>query len=102
MRQERGITLHDLAQRLRLSIQQIQKYEAGKDRIAWSRLCEIADAIGVSVKEITDPMFGENTEIDPIWGALTRPFVREITNVAATLPLKERKIVLDMMKALQK
>lgn len=43
-----GLTQSDLAQRLRVSPQQVQKYEAGTNRISASRLSDIALVLGIS------------------------------------------------------
>jgi transcriptional regulator with XRE-family HTH domain len=43
-----GLSQADLAQRLGVSAQQVQKYEAGANRISASRLSDIAAALGVA------------------------------------------------------
>lgn len=42
-----GLSQSTLAQRLGVSAQQVQKYEAGSNRISASRLCAIAGVLGV-------------------------------------------------------
>lgn len=44
-----GMTQQQLAEKVGIKFQQIQKYEAGINRISASRLWDIADALGVSV-----------------------------------------------------
>ncbi len=46
-RQTRGMTLHDLSAELRVTQQQLQKYERGINRMSASRLIQIADALQV-------------------------------------------------------
>lgn len=48
-RQALGLSELDLANRISVKLQQLKHYEAGKNRIAASRLWRIADALGVSV-----------------------------------------------------
>lgn len=51
-RNARNITRHDLAQKLGVSYQQINKYETGQDRIAVSRLVTIANFLGISATSL--------------------------------------------------
>ena len=44
-----GMTQQQLAERVGIKFQQIQKYETGANRISASRLWDIADALDVSV-----------------------------------------------------
>ncbi|WP_116132192.1 helix-turn-helix domain-containing protein [Tropicimonas sp. IMCC34043] len=44
-----GMTQQQLAQKVGIKFQQIQKYETGINRISASRLWDIADSLGVSV-----------------------------------------------------
>jgi transcriptional regulator with XRE-family HTH domain len=48
-----------LAQECGISTQQLQKYEAGKTRLSFSRLTEIADVLHVSVFELIEPVLGK-------------------------------------------
>ncbi len=47
IRLERGVSLEWLAQRIGISYQQVQKYEAAKNRVTASRLFLISQALGV-------------------------------------------------------
>ena len=49
LRQSRGLTQTDLGRRLGVSLQQVQKYESGKDRIAASTAYRAAEILGVEV-----------------------------------------------------
>ena len=46
---ERDLTQNELAQRINVTARQLQKYEAGDNRISASRLVLCAEALGVSV-----------------------------------------------------
>lgn len=45
-----GMTQQQLADQVGIKFQQIQKYETGMNRVSASRLWDIADALGVSIK----------------------------------------------------
>lgn len=45
-----------LATECGVTFQQIQKYEHGVNRISYSRLCEICDALGMTVCEVVAPL----------------------------------------------
>lgn len=46
-----------LARELGCTIQQIHKYEAGQNRVTFSRLCEIAKALDMSLMKLIAPLF---------------------------------------------
>lgn len=48
-RMEIGFSQEDLARRIGISFQQIQKYEQGVNRVSFSRLVEIAHALNCTV-----------------------------------------------------
>ena len=49
-----GMTQQQLAERVGIKFQQIQKYETGMNRVSASRLWDISDALGVSVSFFFD------------------------------------------------
>jgi transcriptional regulator with XRE-family HTH domain len=53
LRNERGISQEALAAAIRLTFQQVQKYEKGLTRVSLSRAIEIARALGISVSDLT-------------------------------------------------
>ncbi len=71
-----GLTQGGLAARLGLSFQQVQKYEAGTNRVSASRLARIADLLGASVLDFLPPKGSERIEADPELGRLTAAFSR--------------------------
>ena len=48
-RRIRGLSCADLAEKVGIKFQQIQKYETGMNRVSASRLWDIASALGVSI-----------------------------------------------------
>ena len=51
-RTKRRVTQEDLAKRLGLSCQQLQKYESGSNRISVSRLVQVAQSLNADVTEL--------------------------------------------------
>jgi transcriptional regulator with XRE-family HTH domain len=51
-RTHRGMSQSDLAERIGVAFQQVQKYEKGTNRIGASRLSRIAAVLGVSIGEL--------------------------------------------------
>lgn len=45
-----------LAREIGCTIQQIQKYESGENRVSWSKLCHIARALDIGVIELIAPV----------------------------------------------
>ncbi len=56
-----GMTQQQLAERVGIKFQQIQKYETGANRVSASRLWDIADALEVSVSFFFDGLEGDGT-----------------------------------------
>lgn len=55
-RRSAGISQSELAERCGISFQQIQKYERGGNRISFSRLVGIADALNISAVDLITPL----------------------------------------------
>lgn len=51
-RQELGLSQSDLANRIGITFQQVQKYEHGANRVSFSRLVEIAQAMDCRVTDL--------------------------------------------------
>jgi len=51
-RMQRGLSQSDLAERVGLTFQQIQKYEKASNRLGASRLIQVADALGVPLSTL--------------------------------------------------
>jgi transcriptional regulator with XRE-family HTH domain len=53
-RMQRGLSQTELAERVGLTFQQIQKYEKAANRVGASRLIQVADALGVPLATLFD------------------------------------------------
>ncbi len=57
-----GMTQQQLAEKVGIKFQQIQKYETGMNRISASRLWDIAEALSVPVSYVFEGMDGDEAE----------------------------------------
>ncbi len=57
-----GMTQQNLAERVGIKFQQIQKYETGANRVSASRLWNIADALGVEISFFFEGLESESSE----------------------------------------
>ncbi|CAK7191904.1 hypothetical protein COMNV_00084 [Commensalibacter sp. Nvir] len=80
-------TLHKLASVLKLSFQQVQKYEKGTNRIVASRLLDVADALNVPINfffdEIVDPIYIDKDYISDL-KIMANDFVLEENSVSSS------------------
>lgn len=60
-----GMTQADLARRLDLSYQQVQKYEAADNQVSFARLLEIAEALSIDMAYFTPPSI-HNIHVDEL------------------------------------
>ena len=82
-----GISQETLAEALKLTFQQVQKYERGANRVSASMLTRIARTLGVPVSE----MFGEASPanasaVDEVAALLAEPGALELLKAYADLP----------------
>lgn len=105
-----GISQEALADALKLTFQQIQKYERGANRISASKLYEIAKTLQISVTFFFDGLPDPVTdEVDEV-GQASERLVTEFLNTAEGLELAEifpkigrariRRQVLDLVRAM--
>ncbi len=66
LRLTRGLTQTDLAERLGISFQQVQKYEKGTNRIGSSRLWDISQVLETPVGAFFDGLDGASSSGDAV------------------------------------
>jgi len=99
LRTAHGLSQSQLAEALGISFQQVQKYEAGKNRIGAGRLQAIADRLGVPVSTFFEETSHHNPD-DAIDLLLTSDGAIDLLRAYATIPDEEmRRSVLMMVKA---
>lgn len=76
-RRQLGLSQSDLAERLGVSFQQVQKYERGANRVAASTLLAAAQALGTTISwMVGEEVSGRDDE--DVFRALARPGALEI------------------------
>lgn len=102
-RRANGMSQEGLAEQCGISFQQIQKYENGVNRISFSRLVQIARALGCRVAELIDVL-----DTSGIAGAGHIDVLRqtrsagalELLDVFERLPTDGRACLLNLMRSL--
>jgi transcriptional regulator with XRE-family HTH domain len=99
-----GMNQETLAKALRLTFQQVQKYEGGANRVSASRLSQIADILGVQISYFFSDLEPDGGEPDPRGVAarerLQRPETIELIRSYYAIADQElRHQFLDMVKA---
>jgi len=107
-RLEIGMSQESLADLLGVTFQQVQKYEKGVNRIAASRLHDIASALGLPVAKFFEGISGKasaggvaESSRDYIDDALATPEGAQLMALFASIKSRKvRKQVLELVKAL--
>ncbi len=102
-RRELGVTQDQLARRICLTFQQVQKYEHGANRVSFSRLVEIAEALKCGVMDlIGDLDQSERTSVFTRHLArLNQPGAAELLEAyTAIQSSKHRRAILNLAKQL--
>ena len=90
-----GFSQARVAKKLNITFQQLQKYEKGDDRVAASRLVEIAAALGISAYTLLGEVPGKDIPLpeDSSIGVFVRGF--------SELSGKRRAIILQLIDELR-
>lgn len=99
-----GMTQQQLAEKVGIKFQQIQKYETGMNRVSASRLWDIADALGVSVSFFFEGLAaGEKTATDDSGipsDILANKEALELVRSYYAMPQNQRKRLFDLARVL--
>lgn len=105
LRRQLGMSQVQLAARLGLSVQQVQKYECGVNRISASKLFEAANLLGVPVSELFDGLDAATPEANhdvgeaAIAAFLQSPQGVELASNFPRIPSRRlRQIVLEFVR----
>jgi len=85
-RRQLGFSQTDLAERLGISFQQVQKYERGANRVAASTLVAIAEALSTTVGWLVGEESVAREEDDELFLALARPGAIEMLRAFNAVP----------------
>lgn len=98
-----GLSQVALAEAVGLTFQQIQKYERGSNRISFSRLVEIAEALSCQLSDLAEGLIAASPadELEHLNALLAKPGALEMLEAYAALPSQElRRAVLQHSRAL--
>jgi transcriptional regulator with XRE-family HTH domain len=77
-RRQLGLSQSDLAERLGVSFQQVQKYERGANRVAASTLLTAAQVLGTSISWLVGEELSGRDDDEDVFRALARPGALEV------------------------
>ena len=96
-----GMTQQQLADKVGIKFQQIQKYETGMNRISASRLWDIADALGVAISFFFEGLDQENQIVEEIDGdILADKEALMLVRSYYAIPEAQRRRLFDLAKVL--
>ena len=97
------MTTQQLGDSVGITYQQIQKYEAGADRISASRMWDIAAAIGVPVSFFFEGLDGQAPDLGKVRGdPLTDKEALDLVRTYYTVPEHQRRRLFDLACVLGK
>ncbi len=99
-----GMTQQQLAEKVGIKFQQIQKYETGMNRVSASRLWDISDVLGVSVSFFFDGL-NDKAEDTPVNGNIPVDIMADKEALALVrsyyaMPENQRRRLFDLARVL--
>ena len=85
-RRQLGLSQSDLADKLGVSFQQVQKYERGANRVAASTLVAASQALGTTVSWLVGEESSGRDDDEDVFRALARPGALEILQAFNAVP----------------
>ncbi len=98
-----GTTQQQLAEKVGIKFQQIQKYETGMNRVSASRLWDIAHALGVDVSFFFEGLEGSaeaQSQTDMPGDILSDKEALELLRSYYAIPEAQRRRLFDLARAL--
>lgn len=96
-----GMTQQQLADRVGIKFQQIQKYETGTNRVSASRLWDIAKVLEVPVSFFFEGLAGQNMDGAEARGdILTDKEALELVRAYYAIPEAQRRRLFDLARVL--
>ncbi|PWJ17007.1 Helix-turn-helix [Jannaschia seohaensis] len=94
-----GTTQQQLAEKVGIKFQQIQKYETGMNRVSASRLWDIAEALEVPVAHFFEGL-EEKEAVEPAVDFLADKEALELIRSYYTIPENQRRRLFDLARVL--
>jgi len=98
-RRQLGLSQSELAEKLGVSFQQVQKYERGANRVAASTLVSASLALGTTVAWLVGEEASGRDDDEDVFRALARPGALEILQAFNAIPdLSARMALLSLVR----
>ena len=94
-----GMTQQQLADRVGIKFQQIQKYETGMNRVSASRLWDISEALGTSISFFFEGLSVQN-EGTPATDPMADKEAMELIRTYYAIPEAQRRRLFELAKVL--
>ncbi len=96
-----GMTQQQLADKVGIKFQQIQKYETGMNRVSASRLWDVADALGVSISFFFEGLAdGQAPHLAPQGDMMADKEALELVRSYYAIPEAQRRRLFDLARVL--
>jgi transcriptional regulator with XRE-family HTH domain len=96
-----GMTQQQLADKVGIKFQQIQKYETGMNRVSASRLWDVADALGVSIAFFFEGLAeGQAAQAAPQGDMMADKEALELVRSYYAIPEAQRRRLFDLARVL--
>jgi len=96
-----GMTQQQLAEKVGIKFQQIQKYETGMNRVSASRLWDIADAVNVPISFFFEGLDGEEINTGAMPGdILADKEALELVRSYYAIPENQRRRLFELARVL--
>ncbi|MDE3081592.1 MAG: helix-turn-helix transcriptional regulator [Paracoccaceae bacterium] len=96
-----GMTQQQLADKVGIKFQQIQKYETGMNRVSASRLWDIASALGVSIAFFFEGLEGDQQAASKVEGDIfADKEALELLRSYYAIPEQQRRRLFDLARVL--
>src|SRR5947207_4429713 len=98
-RRQLGLSQSDLAERLGVSFQQVQKYERGANRVAASTLLAAAQGLNVTIGWLVGEDVADAADDEDLFRALSRPGAMELLEAFNRIPdLRARQALVSLAR----
>jgi len=95
-----GMTQQQLAEKVGIKFQQIQKYETGMNRISASRLWDIADALSVPISFFFEGLNAEGDTDAPAADMMADKEAMELVRSYYAIPEEQRRRLFELARVL--
>ena len=95
-----GMTQQQLAEKVGIKFQQIQKYETGMNRVSASRLWDIAEALGVPVSFFFEGLSTQELGAEAHGDILTDKEALELVRAYYSIPETQRRRLFELARVL--